>query len=508
MGISTAKRFNPVQYLSFQGRYRVLHLTWFAFFLTFVAWFNMAPLATTMLKELPWLTKKDLGALAICNVALTIPARIVVGMMLDRFGPRICYSALLWVMSVPCFVFAMADSFTQLAIARLLLGMIGAGFVIGIRMVSEWFPPKDVGEAEGIYGGFGNFGSAAAAFLLPTIALDLFAGPDGWRWSVAITGIACLVYGFIYFFSVTDSPPGKKYHKARRGGAMEVTSWAGMAGLMLLQIPMVGALGLLVWRLHNMDVLPTQAAHVSYGVLVAVLLYQWNRIFHVNAPRIRKGIPKKDQYQFRQVAVLSLLYFANFGSELAVVSMLPAFFQEEWKLTPQLAGAIAATYAFMNLVARPMGGWLSDRFTSRKATLLVLTIGLCGGYILMGLMDGGWPIMIAVLVTMLASYFVQAGEGAVFAIVPLVKKRITGQVAGIAGAYGNVGAVVFLTLFAAIGDPHTFFFIIAGAAGLGVVGCLLLTEPKGSHGEEYHDEHEGAEGSASASARHTAVVSA
>jgi NNP family nitrate/nitrite transporter-like MFS transporter len=155
-----------------------------------------------------------------------------------------------------------------------------------------------------------------------------------------------------------------------------------------------------------------------------------------------------------------------------------------------------------------MGGWLSDRFTSRKTTLLVLTIGLCGGYILMGLMGGGWPIMIAVGVTMLASYFVQAGEGAVFAIVPLVKNRITGQVAGMAGAYGNVGAVTFLTLFAVIGDPHTFFFIIAGAAGLGVVGCLLLAEPKGSHGEEYHDEHESADGATGASTRHAAVAGA
>ncbi|HJM81112.1 MAG TPA: MFS transporter, partial [Prochlorococcaceae cyanobacterium Fu_MAG_134] len=33
---------------SFQGRYRTLHLTWFAFFLTFIVWFNLAPLATTV----------------------------------------------------------------------------------------------------------------------------------------------------------------------------------------------------------------------------------------------------------------------------------------------------------------------------------------------------------------------------------------------------------------------------------------------------------------------------
>lgn len=484
---TTAKKFNPVQFLSFKGQYRVLHMTWFAFFLTFVAWFNMAPLATTMLKELSWLTEKDLKLLAICNVALTIPARIVIGMLLDRFGPRLCYSGLLIVMSIPCFIFAMADSLTQLVISRLLLGMIGAGFVIGIRMVSEWFPPREVGEAEGIYGGFGNFGSAAAAFVLPTVALDLIGGNLGWRWAIALTGIACFVYGFVYYAGVRDTPDGKTFHKAKRVGAMEVTSWPSLYGLMAIQIPMVGALGLLVWRLHDMNFLPTQGAHVAYGILVCVLLFQWYKAWSVNAPHLRKGYPKHDQYQFRQVGVLSLLYFANFGSELAVVSMLPSFFEKTWELTPQLAGAIAASYAFMNLVARPMGGWLSDRFTSRKRTLLVLTIGLAVGYGLMGMLDGAWPLVVAVIVTMACSYFVQAGEGAVFAVVPLVKKRLTGQVAGMAGAYGNVGAVTFLTIFAVIGDPHMFFYVIAGAAGLGVVACLLLKEPEGSHADDYHE---------------------
>ena len=43
----------------------------------------------------------------------------------------------------------------------------GFGFVIGIRLVSEWFPANELGTAEGIYGGWGNFGSAVAAFTLP-----------------------------------------------------------------------------------------------------------------------------------------------------------------------------------------------------------------------------------------------------------------------------------------------------------------------------------------------------
>ena len=51
-----------------------------------------------------------------------------------------------------------------------------------------------------------------------------------------------------------------------------------------------------------------------------------------------------------------------------------------------------------------------------------------------------------VLLVMACSFFVQAAEGATFALVPLVKPRITGQIAGNVGAYGNVGAVAYLTI--------------------------------------------------------------
>lgn len=43
-------------------------------------------------------------------------------------------------------------------------------------------------------------------------------------------------------------------------------------------------------------------------------------------------------------------------------------------------------------------------------------------------------------------FFVSGGCGAVYAIVPLIKRRMTGQIAGMVGAYGNVGGVLFLTL--------------------------------------------------------------
>ena len=137
--------------LSMKGKTGALHATWFAFFLSFVVWFNHAPLMATVRDALS-LSDQEVATLLMLNVALTIPARIVIGMLVDRYGPRLMYSLVLAISSFLCFAYAMADSFEALALTRFLLGFVGAGFVIGIRMIGEWFPAREVGLAQGIYG--------------------------------------------------------------------------------------------------------------------------------------------------------------------------------------------------------------------------------------------------------------------------------------------------------------------------------------------------------------------
>ncbi|MEZ9159855.1 NarK family nitrate/nitrite MFS transporter [Vibrio lentus] len=471
--------------LSFTGKMKTLHLSWMAFFITFVVWFNFAPLLQ-MVKTSLGLSTEEIKTLLILNVALTIPARVAIGMLTDRYGPRLVYSSLLAVCSIPCFMFALADSFIQAAIARFLLGFIGAGFVVGIRLVSEWFPHNELGTAEGIYGGWGNFGSAAAAFTLPTLALA-FGGEDGWRYAVGITGLMSLAFSFIFYKNVTDTPKGSTYFKPAQVTAMEVTSKGDFFFLLIMKIPMYAALALLTWKLSpsNINMLSDMAVNSVYAGLAALYVYEVSQVWKVNKNVFKEEVPEIHQYKFKQVAVLNVLYFATFGSELAVVSMLPLFFSETFELTPVLAGMVASAYAFMNLMSRPGGGWISDKF-GRKPTLLILTIGLAVGYFAMGQVDSTWPVWLAVVAAMACSFFVQAGEGAVFATVPLIKRRMTGQIAGMTGAYGNVGAVVYLTVLSFV-SYQTFFLVIAGTAVLGFVTLMFMEEPNGQIAEVNDD---------------------
>lgn len=460
---------------------KVLHYSWVAFFITFLVWFNHAPLLGLIAQSLN-LSKEEIKTLLILNVALTIPARIFIGMATDQYGPRKTFSLLLLLCSIPCAMFALSTSFEQLALARFLLGFIGAGFVVGIRLVSEWFPANQLGTAEGIYGGWGNFGSAAAAILLPALAL-YFGGDDGWRWAVGVTAIISLVYSFVFYFGVRDTPQGATYFKPKSSKAMEVTSVGDLFLLLIMKVPLFGALALLNWKLspEGVSLITLNVSVLIYFGLITWFFYEVYNAYQVNKGIFTTPVEPIHQYSFKQVAVLNVLYFATFGSELAVVSMLPLFFSETFDLNIIYAGLLASSYAFMNLLSRPLGGWISDKY-GRKKTLIILTTGLSLGYAVMASITGDWPLVLAVIAAMSCSFFVQAGEGAVFAAVPLIKRRLTGQIAGMTGAYGNVGAVCYLTVLSFV-SYSLFFWVIAVSAFVGLMMLFLMQEPKGSMAE-------------------------
>ena len=407
-------------------------------------------------------------------------------MLVDKYGPRIVFSVLLVTASFFCWGFAFADSYETLALFRFLGGFVGAGFVIGIRLVSEWFPAKQVGMAQGIYGGWGNFGSAAAAMTLPTVAV-LVGGDDGWRYAIAMAGVLSFFYGIFFYIKARNTPKGSTYFKPKKTGGLEVSSWRDLYFYIGMCLPLYIALAVLTWRLspQNLGLLSTGGANAFYVLLLVLFVFQVSQIWKVNKDHLRAGVPEIEKYKFKQVAALDWAYFVTFGSELAVVSMLPLFFMETFELGAVQAGLLASGFAFMNLVARPSGGYFSDRF-GRKKSLSILIAGLAVGYMIMAQVDSGWWIPAAVIATMCCSFFVQAGEGAVFAMVPLIKRRMTGQIAGMAGAFGNVGAVVYLTVLSFV-DASTFFTIIAASAVVCFVIVQFIDEPSGQMQEVLPD---------------------
>ncbi|MGL4884008.1 MAG: MFS transporter, partial [Waterburya sp.] len=221
-------------------------------------------------------------------------------------------------------------------------------------------------------------------------------------------------------------------------------------------------------------------------------LYQSYQAWKVNREVVKgtKIYSPAERYQFRQVALLEFAYVTTFGSELAVVSMLPAFFEETFAIDHVSAAMLASAYPVMNLFSRPSGGLISDKFGSRKWTMTLIAAGVGISYLLAFKINSSWSIPASVAVTMIAAYFAQAGCGTTYGIVPLIKKEITGQISGNVGAYGNFGGVVFLTVFS-LTDASTLFGTM-GIAALICASCcaFFLQEPKGSFASHYDSEEE------------------
>ena len=82
---------------------RAFHMTWLAFFVCFFAWFACAPLMPVIKGEFG-LTKDQIANINIAAVAITILVRLAVGPLCDKYGPRITYTTLLLLGSIPMYL--------------------------------------------------------------------------------------------------------------------------------------------------------------------------------------------------------------------------------------------------------------------------------------------------------------------------------------------------------------------------------------------------------------------
>jgi NNP family nitrate/nitrite transporter-like MFS transporter len=262
-----------------------------------------------------------------------------------------------------------------------------------------------------------------------------------------------------------------------------------MVGLyLLMSLPMYAALAVLNWKLSPavLGWLNSNVSIAIYLLLGGLLILQVFKIISINKTIFSRPVPELHRYAFSQVAVLDLAYMVTFGTELALVSMLPLFYVNYFGASPVLAGILAGLFPVINLFARPAGGYFSDKF-GRKLTMLIVFIGLTLSFILMGQVTKEWALPFVVATTILAGIFAKAGSGAVYSMVPLIQRRFTGQIAGMAGAYGNVGGVAFLTVLSFY-DPHILFLTISATAGVVLLAVIfMLKEPKGQMAEVMED---------------------
>ncbi len=129
-------------------------------------------------------------------------------------------------------------------------------------------------------------------------------------------------------------------------------------------------------------------------------------------------------------------YFILFGGFVAMFAYLPKLLHSVHHLSKTDAGARAAGFALLAVLARPLGGWLSDRIGPTAVlrvalgATVILAIGLALGYRSMD-----WITVCCLTVAVAFGL----GTGAVFRLVAHDFPERIGAVTGIVGAAGGLG---------------------------------------------------------------------
>ena len=176
-----------------------LGLAAFSFAVCFAAWGLISAFAPRF-RESFHLTATQTAFLVSVPVLLGALFRIVTGMLSDRFGGRIIFTLLMFVVAVPAYLVPDVSSYQTLLIVAFFLGIAGSSFAVGVGFVSRWFPPDKQGSALGVYG-LGNIGQSAAVFLGPVLAAVV-----GWQNIFRGSAALLVIWGIGYYLLARNSP--------------------------------------------------------------------------------------------------------------------------------------------------------------------------------------------------------------------------------------------------------------------------------------------------------------
>jgi len=176
-----------------------------------------------------------------------------------------------------------------------------------------------------------------------------------------------------------------------------------------------------------------------------------------------------DVLRQRDTLWFSLFYCFTFGGFVGLASFMVIFYHDQYDLSKVTAGTVTAICVFSGSMARPIGGFLSDRYGGVRVLTAMLAAAACG---LVGI--AALPPIRVVVPLMFATMGVLGlGNGSVFQLVPQRFQKEIGVVTGFIGAAGGLGGFVMpsmLGLLKGITGSYASGFLFLASAG---VSCLL-----------------------------------
>lgn len=474
----TIPYFNPIDKYG-----RTLWFNIFGFMIAFLSWYAFSPLLTVSIKKDLHLSPAEVANSNVIALSATLLVRLVVGPLCDKYGPRYVFAGTLLLGAIPTFLAGTVQNAAGVMVIRFFIGILGGTFVPCQVWTTGFYDKNVVGAANAITAGIGNAGGGITYFVMPAIYDSLvhkrgLSPHVAWRVSYVVPGILIVAMAAAILLWGDDTPNGPWKNRSIVNGVD--TASAGMVQNAGEPTTPAG-----ISRQSSVSDGKGDVEIISSSQVdpVAVASHEV-----IQLPSLQEAIPV-----IMSLETLNLCfgYFNTFGAELAINSILGAYYLRNFPELGQTgSGNWAAMFGLLNVVTRPLGGIISDILYKRTNSLWVkklwnTLLNVLAGVVLIviGVLDPHHRPTLVGLIALLAIPL-EMGNGASFSLVPHVHPHANGTLSGLVGAFGNLGGIVFAIIFRYNGTNYPKVFYISGAImiGMNLVVAWVRPIPKGQIG--------------------------
>ena len=338
------------------------------------------------------LSETEFGLLVGTPILTGSLTRVFLGVWADQYGGRRVFAGVMVAAAVATFLMSYADTYVELLVAALGVGLAGGAFSVGVTYVSKFYPQGQQGTALGIFGA-GNVGSAVTKFLAPFVMVAM-----GWQAVAQIWAGALLVMALLFLLLTREDPDqAARKREGRRAEGMA----AQLAILKNVQ----------VWRF-------SLYYFFVFGAFVALALW---------LPRYLIGV---------------------YGLDVKTAGMLAAFYSVPASLFRIYGGRLSDRYGARSVMYVTFGISVLCTFMLSYPPTTYIIDGIHGPITFrteMGLV----PFLVTIFVL---GFFMSLGKAAVFKHIPVYYPNHVGAVGGLVGMIGGLGGFILPLAFGALND--------------------------------------------------------
>ena len=182
-----------------------------------------------------------------------------------------------------------------------------------------------------------------------------------------------------------------------------------------------------------------------------------------------KVLKDKDAWWFM------FFYSVTFGGFVGLASSLTIYFNDQYGLSPVVAGYFTAACVFAGSLLRPVGGVVADRVGGIKSLSLMYLLAATFLFIVSFGLPQAWMGLALFVLTMLV---MGMGNGAVFQLVPQRFRKEIGVMTGLVGMAGGLGGFYLASSLGyskqLTGSYQTGLLVFAGLAIVALVGLTFV----------------------------------